>query len=68
VIAGSPAARCGLHDDDVITQLDSTSIDALKPLWDYLAHCKPGQRVRVRVQRGAHELNLELELAAPVEY
>lgn len=68
VIEHSPAAVCGLKDDDVVTQADERPIEALKPWWDFLAGCTPGQRVRLRVQRGARTLDLTLELAAPQEY
>lgn len=59
---GSPAAQAGLQVGDIITQVDSTPLDANHPFINTLLRYSVGQEVQVTVARGAQTLTLKVTL------
>src|SRR5574341_56802 len=59
---GSPAAQAGLQVGDIITQVDSTPLDADHPFINTLLHYSVGQAVQVTVARGTQTLTLKVTL------
>jgi putative serine protease PepD len=64
VRSGSPAARAGLEQGDVITAFDGHGIGSAEQLIEKADSYSPGQRVRLTVERGKRTLTIELTLAA----
>ncbi|MGE3809262.1 MAG: S1C family serine protease [Gemmataceae bacterium] len=62
VLPGSPAAKAGLKDDDVITKFDGKDLKRYGDLGDLLKKKKPGDKVKLEVRRGDETLNLDLTL------
>jgi serine protease Do len=62
VETGSPAAKAGLKDNDVITAVDGTTIDTNNPLIELLAEHQPGSTVTLTVQRGSQSLQIQVTL------
>ena len=60
---GSPAAKAGLKEGDVITNFGDTKIDNLYDLSDALAKGKPGQVVKLKVRRGEQVVEMDATLA-----
>ncbi len=58
VISGGPADRCGLRARDVIVEVDSTPVEHSNDLVDLLAKRSVGDRVAIRLRRGAHSVDL----------
>jgi serine protease Do len=63
VEAGSPAEKAGLKENDVITAVDGTAVDANHPLVELLASHNPGATVTLTVQRGSESLQLKATLS-----
>ncbi len=64
VETGSPAARAGLQQGDVITAVGGTKLDAKNALADLIAAKKPGDKVELSVMRGTQTLTITVELGA----
>lgn len=64
VETGSPAAKAGLQQGDVITAVSATTLDANHALADLIAAKKPGDKVELSVTRGTQTLTLTVELGA----
>lgn len=64
VVAGGPADQAGLKDNDVITAIDSTTLDDNHPLVSVLQNYKPGDTIKLTVQRGNQTLTLSLTLGS----
>ena len=64
VVAGGPADKAGLKDNDVITAIDGTTLDDNHPLASVIQNYKPGDTVKLTVQRGTQTLTLSLTLAS----
>ncbi len=62
VVAGSPADKAGIKNDDIITAIEGQTIDAAHPLEDILVQYAPGRTVSVNVYRGGQTLTLHLTL------
>jgi serine protease Do len=60
---GSPAATAGLRENDVITAVDGTAVDANHPLVELLAAHAPGSTVTLTVRRGSADLSVRVTLA-----
>ena len=60
---GGPAARAGIRERDVITQVGSTEIEDTGDLYAALRNYEPGDTVEVTVVRGDQTQTVELELA-----
>jgi putative serine protease PepD len=59
---GTPAARAGLKDGDVIVAYNGTAVNGEGDLIDALAAAKPGERVRLTVERGSSRITLTATL------
>lgn len=62
IAAGSPAARAGIADNDVITALDGRRIGSVGNLIAWLASAKPGEMVTITWRSGAHEKTSNITL------
>jgi S1-C subfamily serine protease len=63
VQSGSPAEKAGLKENDVITAVDGTGVDATHPLVGLLAAHKSGETITLTVQRGSESLQVPVTLA-----
>ena len=59
----TPAAAAGLKDGDVIVQWNETKLESIYTLMEQLAKGNPGDKVKLRVQRGSEQVELEATLA-----
>lgn len=64
VFPGSPAQKAGLKTGDVIQQFDGKVVANFRALAEMVAKHKPGDKVKVELQRDDEKLSLELELGA----
>jgi 2-alkenal reductase len=62
VIAGSPADKAGLQDNDVITAIDGQPLNDNNPLVNIILTHKPGDTIQLTVQRGDQVVTLTLTL------
>ncbi|MCA9292545.1 MAG: PDZ domain-containing protein [Phycisphaerales bacterium] len=63
VLGGSPAAIAGLHDGDVIVQIDSRAVDSAG-IRDIVRDADPGRVIRVKVKRDGDLVEVPVELKA----
>lgn len=61
VLKGSPAARAGLHEGDVITKLDGHRITSEGDFTRYVGH-RPGQRVTVTFERHGQSRTIDAKI------
>jgi serine protease Do len=54
----SPAVRAGLHPGDVVVGMNADAIDSSRALIRAVAATPPGQSIRLRIRRQAHELDI----------
>ena len=64
VIEGSPAARSGLEDGDVILEMDGRELSDLRALSELLGSKKPGDKVPTVVLRDGKKVELEVTLGS----
>lgn len=64
VIEGTPAAKAGLRDGDIVTQLNGTKLDRRNPLASLLALYTVGDTVDITVLRNGKEQVLKATLEA----
>lgn len=64
VVPGSPAARAGLSEGDVLVRLGDIPVGTLRDLSRALASSAPGDRVEVVYRRGGEERRVEVVLVA----
>ena len=64
VVEGSPAADASLQRNDVITQVESTTIDANHHLADVVSQYKPGDTVSFTVWRGGSTRVIKVTVGA----
>jgi len=62
IVPGSPAAKAGLAEGDIITSVDGVKITALAPLDDILTEYVPGATVALDILRGGKTITLTLTL------
>ena len=62
IVPGSPAAKAGLAEGDIITSVDGVNITALAPLDDILTEYVPGATVALDILRGGKTITLTLML------
>jgi serine protease Do len=68
VVDGSPAARAGLKDHDVITKINNITIDDKTSLTAALSRFKVGDQVTLSVNRDGKVLSIKVSLAnAPAQ-
>jgi S1-C subfamily serine protease len=63
VIEGSPAAKAGIKEGDVLAKIDSTPIWKEDDLADFMKTTKAGQEVEVTLLRDGKEVKLKIKLA-----
>ncbi len=64
VVSGSPAAKAGLQQRDIVTAADGTNLVDESSLARVLSMHKPGDKVALKVIRGTNTLTLTVTLAA----
>jgi serine protease Do len=62
VVAGSPAQKAGLKDQDIILEINNEKIAQTNPLAQIIAKYNPGDKVTLKVQRGADQINTDVVL------
>ena len=63
VVPGSPAEQAGIKPGDVITKFDGKPVSSFSELQQRVARMKPGDKVKVEVERDGKTKTLEVELA-----
>ncbi len=63
----SPAAKAGLHEDDVITQVNGKNVQSVKDVKDQLADVKPGDDVKINYQRGSAAQTATIHIPKPLQ-
>jgi putative serine protease PepD len=67
VVAGSPAARAGLRNGDVVIEVDGTSIETGDELRQAIDAKKPGDALELKVRRGQNERDVTVKLGTRPE-
>jgi putative serine protease PepD len=62
VFPGTPAAKAGLKDGDVITAIDGRPIAADGDVSEVLGRLKPGDTITVTYSRGGHTSSAKVTL------
>ncbi|HEY7826982.1 MAG TPA: PDZ domain-containing protein, partial [Candidatus Limnocylindrales bacterium] len=62
VVAGSPADKAGVKDNDIVTAIEGIAIDGEHPLDAVLTQFAPGRTVTLAVNRAGKTLELQLTL------
>lgn len=62
IIPGSPAAKAGLKEKDIITKVDGTSVDQTHSLTSLLGQHKVGDSVKLTVVRGSKTIQVTVVL------
>jgi putative serine protease PepD len=60
--AGGPSERAGLHAGDVVTKVDDATVSTPDDVARAIADNKPGDKVKVTVQRNGHDQTVEVTL------
>ena len=63
ILSGSPAAKAGLHDKDIITAVNGVKIGAAGSLSTLIGEYKPGDIVSLTGIRDGKEMGIKVELA-----
>jgi hypothetical protein len=59
---GSPAAKAGLKEGDIIIQFGDAKLDSLYDLSDSLGKAKPGDKVHLKIKRGPETVETDATL------
>lgn len=62
IVAGGPAEKAGLKDNDVITAINGEPLNDNNPLGNVILKYKPGDTIKLTVRRGDQTLTLDLTL------
>jgi serine protease Do len=62
---GSPAAKAGIHPDDLIVYVDGELVPSVRMFRDVMKYARPGNTLRMELQRGSKLMSVELKLAEP---
>jgi serine protease Do len=62
VAAGSPAAKAGIRADDLIVYVDGELVPSIRQFRDLLKYARPGNTVRLELQRGSKLISVDLKL------
>ncbi|TKJ41811.1 hypothetical protein CEE37_04380 [candidate division LCP-89 bacterium B3_LCP] len=65
VVEDGPADKAGLEDGDLIVSFNGKGVDNTKELQKLIHKTKPGDKVKVVVQRGGKELQFSVEMGEP---
>jgi serine protease Do len=63
VTAGSPAARAGIREGDILTRFDGQPVTGVASLRGLVAATRPGQRVPVEIFRDGRRQTLTIQVA-----
>ncbi len=64
VLPGGPADKAGLHEGDIITQVNNAKIDHTHSLTSLLGTYQPGNKVKLTVIRGDKNLHIDVTLGS----
>jgi aminopeptidase N len=64
VVEGSPAAKAGLREGDIIIRIDDSPVGGLKDFSDRLKALQPGSRIAITVLRDNAERTVQAEVQA----
>jgi len=67
VLEGSPAAKAGLKEKDIITRINDTKVDENNSLVSILGRFQVGDKVKLTVNRDGKEIKVEVTLEAAPE-
>ena len=67
IVSGSPAAKAGIAEKDIITAVNGTKIGAKGSLSSLLGEYKPGDTVQLTILRSGKKIALNVTLAAYTE-
>ena len=62
IVSGSPAAKAGLQDKDIITKVNDTKVGAAGSLANLIGEYKPGDTVQLTVIRDGKEMAVNVTL------
>lgn len=62
IVSGSPAAKAGLKDKDIITKINGVSVGAAGSLTNLIGEYKPGDTVQLTVIRDSKEIAVNVSL------
>ncbi len=62
VVAGSPAAKAGIKDKDIITAVNGVKVGAAGSVSNLVGEYKPGDTVQLTVMRGGEEIAVNVTL------
>lgn len=62
IVAGSPAAKAGLQDKDIITKVDNITLDSRTSLASALARYQPGDQITLVIIRGDRTMSVSVTL------
>jgi len=62
VVPGSPAAKAGLKEKDIVLEFNSKKLDRDHPIQDFLENMGVGDKVELLVLRGKKQLKVKLAL------
>ncbi len=62
VVSGSPAAKAGLRDKDIVTKVNGVSVGAAGSLTNLIGEYKPGDTVQLTVVRDGKEIAVNVTL------
>jgi serine protease DegQ len=62
VVANSPALKANVQEQDIIVAVDDKALNDTNSLFATLLRYKPGDTVRLTIQRGAKEVTTQLTL------
>jgi serine protease Do len=63
ILAGSPAAKAGIRPDDLIVYVDGELVPSVRMFRDIVKYARPGNTLRLELQRGSRLVSVELKLA-----
>lgn len=63
VVPGSPAAKAGIKEKDIILEFNGQTISRERTIQDYLADCTAGEIVILTIQRKNQKLKAKVKLA-----
>jgi serine protease Do len=66
VSEGSPAEKAGLHEGDIITNVNDTKITGPKDLYEAIGKFKPSEKVQISILKDGAKTKLTVELAKNV--
>jgi serine protease Do len=62
VVPGSPAAKAGIREKDIVLMIDGQKLDCDHPIQDFLEDREVGDVIKLLVLRAGKELNIAVRL------